>query len=74
MSDIDASSEVALREVIAGLGERNIELHLARSTVELRRRLDDVGLIDALGADHLHSTVSAAVDACRLPPEDPEPA
>lgn len=74
ISDIDASSEVALREVIAGLGERNIELHLARSTVELQRRLDDVGLIDALGADHLHGTVSAAVDACRLPPEDPEPA
>ena len=63
ISDIDASSEVALREVIGGLGERNIELHLARAAKELRDRLD-VGLADVLGADHLHSTVSAAVQAC----------
>jgi sulfate permease, SulP family len=34
ISDIDASTEVALREVIGGLGERNIELHVARATVE----------------------------------------
>ncbi len=31
ISDIDASAEVALREVIAGLRERNIELHIATS-------------------------------------------
>ena len=32
ISDIDASAEVALREVIDGLRERNIELHVARAT------------------------------------------
>ena len=45
ISDIDASTEVALREVIGGLGERNIELHVARATVELRRPLDEAAAV-----------------------------
>ena len=64
ISDIDASAEVALREVIDGLRGRNIELHVARATVELQHRFDEVGLSDLIGADHFHSTVTAAVDAC----------
>ena len=47
ISDIDASAEVALREVIGGLRVRNIELHFARAAVELRLHLDEVGLSDA---------------------------
>ena len=66
ISDIDASAEVALREVIGGLRERNIELHIARAAVELQLRFDEVGLTDAIGADHFHGTVTAAADACRL--------
>ena len=58
-----------MREVIGGLRERNIELHFARAAVELRLHLDEVGLTDAIGADHFHSTVSAAVHACRLRPD-----
>ncbi|WP_345201632.1 SulP family inorganic anion transporter [Fodinibacter luteus] len=69
ISDIDASAEVALREVIDGLHERNIELHLARATVELRDRLTAVDLDDAIGNDHFHGTVTAAVDACRTVPD-----
>ena len=65
ISDIDASAEVALREVLDGLHERNIELHVARATVELRDRLTAVDLDDAIGTDHFHGTVTAAVDACR---------
>jgi len=64
ISDIDASAEVALREVVDGLRGRNIELHVARATVELQHRFDEVGLLDVIGADHFHSTVTAAVDAC----------
>lgn len=71
ISDIDASAEVALREVISGLHDRNIELHLARATVELQQRLGEVGLTDVIGADHLHGSVTVAVDACRLPPLTP---
>jgi MFS superfamily sulfate permease-like transporter len=69
ISDIDASAEVALREVIEGLRERNIELHVARAALELRHRLEVVGLADAIGADHFHGTVTAAVEACRGSPE-----
>ena len=71
ISDIDASAEAALREVISGLHDRNIELHLARATVELQQRLGEVGLTDVIGADHLHGSVTVAVDACRLPPLTP---
>ena len=64
ISDIDASAEVALREMIGGLRERNIELHIARASAEIRQRLDEVGLTDDIGADHFHGTVAAAVTAC----------
>ena len=64
ISDIDASAEVALREVLDGLRERNIELHVARATVELLERLTAVDLDAAIGTDHFHGTVTAAVEAC----------
>jgi MFS superfamily sulfate permease-like transporter len=68
ISDIDASAEVAVREVIDGLRERNIELHVARAALELRQRFDEVGLTEAIGTDHFHGTVTAAVEACRTGP------
>ena len=64
ISDIDASAEVALREVIAGLRERNIELHVARAAAELRTVFDAVGLTDEIGLRRFHATVGAAGDAC----------
>lgn len=64
ISDIDASAEVALREVYDVLRERNIELHVARATMELRHCLDEVGLTDLIGADNFHGTVEAAVQEC----------
>jgi len=64
ISDIDASAEVALREVFDVLRERSIEFHVARATVELRQGFDEVGLTDLIGAGNFHGTVEAAVDAC----------
>jgi MFS superfamily sulfate permease-like transporter len=64
ISDIDASAEVALREVIEGLRGRNIELLIARAMVELRLHLDEIGITGMIGADHFHDTVNAAVRAC----------
>jgi hypothetical protein len=72
ISDIDASAEVALREVIGGPRERNIEPHVARATAELQLRFDDVDLTDVIGADRFHGSVTAAVDACRVAPDLPE--
>ena len=71
ISDIDASAQEALREVIGGLRQRNIRLRIARATTELRLELDAVGLTDVVGADHFHGTITTAVDACRLPPNTP---
>jgi high affinity sulfate transporter 1 len=65
ISDIDASAEVALREVIEGLEERNIPLHVARAALELRQQLDAVGLSSVIGAENFHATVSAAVESYR---------
>jgi high affinity sulfate transporter 1 len=65
ISDIDASAEVALREVVSGLRERNIELHVARASAELRHRLDDVRLTELIGADRMHSTIGTAVERCQ---------
>jgi high affinity sulfate transporter 1 len=69
ISDIDASAEVALREVLDGLHQRNIELHIARAALELRERFDEVGLTEAIGADHFHGTVTAAVGASTGAPD-----
>ena len=69
IGDIDASAQVALREVIGGLRERNIRLGVARATAELRQQFDAVGLTDVIGNDHFHATVTTAVEACRPPPD-----
>ena len=58
--------------MIDGLRERNIEVHVARAALSLRRDLDSVGLVEAIGADHFHGTVTAAVDA-RRPSADTSP-
>ena len=64
---LDASGQVALREVVGGLLERNISLSVARATVELRLQLDRVGLTEAIGPGNFHGRVAAAVDACDPP-------
>ena len=64
ISDIDTSAELALREVLDGLRERNIELHVARASDELQTRLDAVGLVESVGRERFHSTVTTAVLAC----------
>ena len=60
----DGSPVEAIRELHAGLRSRNITLEVAGSTVELREQFEDTGLIELLGADHFHPTVTAAVESC----------
>ena len=71
ISDIDASAEEALREVIGGLRQRNIRLPSPGPRRSCGWSLDEVGLTDVIGADHFHGTVTTAVDACRQPPDTP---
>ena len=63
ISGIDASAVDAIAEVHAGCRARNITLEIAQATSDLRRRFDDTGLTDIVGADHFHPTVAAAVEA-----------
>ena len=65
ISGIDASAVGAIREVQAGLHRRNITFEVARATDELREQFQATGLTDAIGAEHFHATVTAAVEACR---------
>ena len=64
ISGIDASGVAALREVQAGLQARNITFEVARATAELNQQLRETGLTELIGIEHLHGTVTAAVEAC----------
>ncbi len=60
---LDSSAAAGLRELYDGLLARNVNLHIARATEPLEAALDRLGLIEMIGEDHLHSTVTAAVEA-----------
>jgi MFS superfamily sulfate permease-like transporter len=72
ISGIDASGAGAIRELQAGLHSRNITFEVARATSELREQLEATGLTDAIGAEHFHGTVVAAVEACFTSPRQTE--
>ncbi|HEY5186556.1 MAG TPA: SulP family inorganic anion transporter, partial [Actinomycetes bacterium] len=71
ISGIDASAVEAVREVQAGLHSRNIVLEVARATEELREQFAQTGLIELIGPEHFHATVTAAVEACVAGPTGP---
>lgn len=64
IDDIDASAVEALHEVHDGLSSRNIVFEIAGVTRVLREQLDATRLTGLLGAEHLHPTPAAAVQAC----------
>jgi hypothetical protein len=43
---------------------QDITLVVARMKSATRRQLDEAGVTDAIGAEHFHPTVRAAVAAC----------
>ena len=72
---LDTSAGAGLRELHEGLHARNVSLQIARATDPLEETLDRLGLIELLGPDHLHSTVTAAVEAAAgsTPSQTPGP-
>jgi high affinity sulfate transporter 1 len=68
ISGIDASAVGAISEVRTGLHSRNITFEVAHATDELREQFDQTGLTSVIGAEHIHGTVAAAVQACATPP------
>ena len=52
-----------LRELHDGLLARNVSLEIARATDPLEATMDRLGLVELIGADHFHGTVTSAVEA-----------
>jgi high affinity sulfate transporter 1 len=59
----DATGLDALLDVTKDLRRDEITLVLARLRTRMEEQLDDAGVLDAIGPDHLYPTVRAAVDA-----------
>jgi hypothetical protein len=54
----------ALLDVTKDLRRDEITLVLARLRTRMEEELEDAGVLDAIGREHLYPTVRAAVDAC----------
>jgi high affinity sulfate transporter 1 len=63
--DIDPTAIEALERLVGALGGRGIQLVLARSSRGVEEQLARTGIVDLIGAEHVHPTVRAAVAACR---------
>jgi len=59
----DATGLDALLDVTKDLRRDEITLVLARLRTRMEEQLEDAGLLDAIGREHLYPTVRAAVDA-----------
>jgi high affinity sulfate transporter 1 len=64
VTHVDVAGGRALIELFAALGEERIGVRLARVRTPLLRRLEELGIVDAVGAGRVHPTVQAAVAAC----------
>jgi len=61
--EIDVTGVDALLHVIRLLDQKGIEVRLARAKAPIRAVLEQLGAAATIGADHLHATIAAAVDA-----------
>lgn len=66
-TDLDVPGADMLRELHDDLSHRNVGLRLARVHHDVRELLDRAGVLDRLGADHLHATTREAVEHSRPP-------
>jgi len=71
---IDASGEIAFREIRAGYAERGIELHFANVKGPVRDLLERSHFWHDLGEDRFHLSVHEAVMAAKGTPVAPHPA
>ena len=70
-SDIDASAQAALHEVVRGLAGQGIGFAVARAPGSLMDSMTDVGLADFIGLENFYSTVGLAVTGCSRRVEHP---
>ena len=60
---MDSSAAAGLRELYDGLFVRNVSLQIARATDPLETAMDRLGLVELIGTDHFHATVTSAVES-----------
>ena len=64
MTHADATGLAALLDVTNDLRRDGITLVVARLRTRMEQQLEDTGVLDVIGAEHLYPTVRAAVEAC----------
>ena len=64
MTHADTTGLDALLEVTKDLRRDEIILVVARLRTRMEQQLDDAGVLDVIGPEHLYPTVRAAVEAC----------
>jgi MFS superfamily sulfate permease-like transporter len=63
--DLDLTTMETLAQLVDWATAQHVDVYFAAVHADLRQRLDETGLTDHVGADRLHPTVAAAVDATR---------
>lgn len=61
MSDIDSSGLEGLRDIIDGLGEREIQFHIVSIIGPVRDKLFKSGLVERIGLSNMHDSIEDAV-------------
>ncbi len=64
VSHIDVAGGRAIAELVTTLADERVTVVLARVHETLQDRLDELGVTDVVGAEHIHPTVRRAVAAC----------
>jgi len=64
MTHVDTTGLDALLDVTKDLRRDGITLVVARLRTRMEQQLEDTGVLDVIGAEHLYPTVRAAVEAC----------
>lgn len=69
VTHVDATGLDALLDLTEALREEEITLVVARLRTHVLEQLETAGVVDAIGRDHFHPTVRAAVAACAGSPD-----
>jgi sulfate permease, SulP family len=64
LTHVDSAGLAAVEQLLEQLGKDGVALATARLKAPIRRRFDESGLTDRIGAERMHPTVRAAVATC----------
>jgi SulP family sulfate permease len=69
MTHVDSTGIEALASLIAELRSGGVDVLVARLKGPVHESLEEAGIVEVLGADHLHGSVRDAVEACAAGPD-----